>query len=747
MTDWPLLSAALAYAARGWPVFPCHGIIDAYECTCPRGVDCDRAGKHPRISAGRNGASTDPDVIRRWWNTWHDANIGIATGKESGLIVIDVDDDGDSLRGRELPDTVEQITGSGGRHLFYQRPKDGERYKTTTAVLPGIDSRADGGYVIAPPSRHETSRTYLWETSSDPEDVAVAEAPEWWLDLIRAPAIGDAVVSAPEWDPDGDLPHNATEMLAQIPSDEYTTWRDVGMALHYTDPSDQGFRVFDWWSSTSEKYDPESVRREWRNWSRRGHPVATPVTLATVRRMAEAHGWTDPDIEHGSQVAAQLIESHQQRIAARLQRAPVATIEPPEHLIPERGLIGDIARWIERCAIRPQPRLALAAAATFVGTLAGRKYQSPTGLRTNLYLVGLAPTGAGKDHARKSIHQLAVAAKVDGRLGGSRIASGSAIANSLERQPTKLYMLDEFGLMLQGITQDGASGHKREIITTLLELYSAAGGVWLGTEYADPEARPRQQIHNPHVCVYGTSTGEAFWPALRGAHVLDGTLNRMLVVDTGDDAPPRRRTRAVESPPPEIVAAIRAIIEANPGGGNLQGRSGGQVGVPAYTVPMTPEVEDAEFDLAQEMDRRGDTPAGRAIYSRVNENAIKLALTHAISVDPARPVIGPDSWIWGRDLALWCATSLLERAGRYMADSETEGNVKRVMSVIAEAGEEGITHYDFTRLTRSLSPREREEAIKQLLEEEAIAVTTRKPDGAGRPARIYIALENSVFRL
>src|SRR5690606_29130271 len=115
------------------------------------------------------------------------------------------DGEGEALRGRELPDTVEQITGSGGRHLFYRRPDDGARYKTTTSVLPGVDSRADGGYVIAPPSRHASGRTYAWEVSSDPEDVQVAEAPAWWIDLIRAPAIGAAVVGVPEWDPDGDL--------------------------------------------------------------------------------------------------------------------------------------------------------------------------------------------------------------------------------------------------------------------------------------------------------------------------------------------------------------------------------------------------------------------------------------------------------------------------------------------------------------------------------------------------------------
>src|SRR5690606_41698322 len=132
---------------------------------------------------------------------------------------------------------------------------------------------------------------------------------------------------------------------------------------------------------------------------------------------------------------------------------------------------------------------------------------------------------------------------------------------SRERQPVKLYRLDESGVTLHAIVNDSASGHRRDIIATLLELYSAAGGVWLGTEYADPESRPRQQIHNPHVCLYGTSTGAAFWPALMGSHVLDGTLTRYHVLDTRDHVPPRRSTAAVEPPPPDVDHGTRRLVE------------------------------------------------------------------------------------------------------------------------------------------------------------------------------------------
>lgn len=744
-----VLTAALEYAERGWPVFPCHSITSDGHCTCPRGELCPRPGKHPRINRGRNGATTDAETIERWWSMWPESNVAVVTGVESGVVVIDLDSPEavDHVEQLGVPPTLEQRTGSGGTHLLFERPPGDHRFRTATNIgaVSGLDSRADGGYIIAPPSKHVSGGRYEWMGGVDP-----APSPGWWDDMIRSPSLSDGPVPPPPWNPDGELPATITEMLEHIPADDYTVWRDVGMAIHFTDPSEEGFAAFDWWSSTSPKYDPGSVRKEWRNWSRRGHAVANPVTLGTIRRIAEGLGWTDPDLEHGAEIAQRITESAQFRITERLQiNEEVRVVEsPPDALIPDTGLIGDIARWIEATAIRPQPRLALAAAAAFVGALAGRKYQSPTGLRTNLYLVGLAPTGAGKNHARSAIQRLATAAGVDDFLGADHIASGSAIVNGLKGQPVKLYMLDEFGLLLQSLTTTGASGHRRDIITRLLELYSQAQSTYRGTEYADTENRPASVIHNPHVCVYGTSTGSSFWPALSGSHVLDGTLNRLLVVDTGEDVPARLRSTGRGGPPEGLVDAVKELAAASPGGrGNLAGRGGSGLGEPAHTVPMTEEVAEAEFAFACDMDRAGGTEAGRAIYSRVSENAIKLALLHAVSIAPANPLIGPESWTWGRDVALWCANVLMHHAGKHIAGSEAEASLKAVYFSILRGGAEGVTQTDLFRSTRGMTKRAREDAIQTLEQMEGIQRFRRKPDGAGRPRTVYVALTDDLFQV
>lgn len=187
------LAAALAYARRGWPVLPLHGIVERH-CSCGK-TDCGSPGKHPKITDWPNQATTDPSQIRAWWTQWPNANLGIATGAGSGLVVLDVDPrhGGDvSLEALieqhgPLPTTVESLTGGGGRHIFFRYP--GYPVKSGAGALgPGLDIKGDGGYIVATPSLHASGRRYEWEASSRPDKVPIAEAPAWLLAKLRPEA-------------------------------------------------------------------------------------------------------------------------------------------------------------------------------------------------------------------------------------------------------------------------------------------------------------------------------------------------------------------------------------------------------------------------------------------------------------------------------------------------------------------------------------------------------------------------------
>lgn len=180
----PLLAAALVYASRGCYVLPLHNAIhmrDRWRCSCGTRA-CESPGKHPRTNNGLHDATTDPVTIRSWWRRWPLANIGIACGP-SGFIVIDVDPrhGGDAsfeaLRselGASTFDTLTHQTGGGGTHYIFRAlhelvEKIGSHTNALGPDFPGIDVKAGGGYIVAPPSQHISGRQYSKELSSPGE--------------------------------------------------------------------------------------------------------------------------------------------------------------------------------------------------------------------------------------------------------------------------------------------------------------------------------------------------------------------------------------------------------------------------------------------------------------------------------------------------------------------------------------------------------------------------------------------------
>jgi hypothetical protein len=155
------LAAALAYAARGWHVFPV------------------KTDKTPRTVHGLKDATTDVAQIRSWWARWPDAGVAIRTGAVSGLMVLDVDVDrgGDETlfelerEHGELPLTPRVKTPSGGTHFYFRHP-GGEVPNSTDKIGPGLDVRGDGGYVVAPPSEHSSGRTYDFDVDPDKYELA-----------------------------------------------------------------------------------------------------------------------------------------------------------------------------------------------------------------------------------------------------------------------------------------------------------------------------------------------------------------------------------------------------------------------------------------------------------------------------------------------------------------------------------------------------------------------------------------------
>lgn len=151
-----MLEHALSYLESGWSIIPVG------------------QNKVPLIQWKKyQTVKPTQQEVRDWWSTWPEANIGGVTGSISGIVVIDVDsEDGHAALRRVmdpniLNETPSVITGSGGKHYYFTHPNNGA-ISNAVSMLPGVDFRADGGYVVLPPSRHASGRLYKWENNDKP---------------------------------------------------------------------------------------------------------------------------------------------------------------------------------------------------------------------------------------------------------------------------------------------------------------------------------------------------------------------------------------------------------------------------------------------------------------------------------------------------------------------------------------------------------------------------------------------------
>lgn len=194
ITKNTMMESALHYAEAGLAVFPLKA-----------------QGKEPITKNGLKDATTDHDTIIAMWTKYPYANIGMACGQQSGgIIVIDVDTDEEagkdgfrSLQRWEkqhgaIPDTANTITGRGGNHFLFRTSGD---TRSRVACEEDVDIRADGGYIVLPPSVHPNGKQYQWEYELD--EYGIAEANQSVIDLMNNGVEEGKTFTMPEVIPNG----------------------------------------------------------------------------------------------------------------------------------------------------------------------------------------------------------------------------------------------------------------------------------------------------------------------------------------------------------------------------------------------------------------------------------------------------------------------------------------------------------------------------------------------------------------
>lgn len=740
-----MLDYALRYAAIGWRVFPVHS-IRAGACTCGE-AGCPRAGKHPVRQLVRDGllsATTTPELIRAWWANARWANIAVRTGPESGIWALDVDTR-DDKRGAEtldalerdhgpLPETVEAITGSGGRHLVFRYPTDRRIGSGTNKLGPGLDIRGEGGYIVVEPSLHASGQAYAWEGSSDPlESVAPVAAPTWLLDALEESQ--DSAAAQPGSGPS--LPQaqvlELRQALGYLDADDYDVWVRVGMCLQASGAGDQAFGLWNEWSQLSSKYDAKSMRRKWSSFRDR----AGGLELASIFATAQARGWTNPasrEAQAFEAVTGMTMEQANRRSPA------IEVVEPQKREVepfPVPGL-DDVCRWIESMAPVSYPAVTQHAVLALVGAAAARRYVTPQGDPLSLYLGASARSIGEIRYAHHAVFHALEAAGLRRIVRNSRIPSPASLYKSLLRAPALLYQSDDYG-GLAAFARRQPSGMQEAVLSLLAQLYD---GKAIPLDHADEAGlkagsfQDEQPVfYSPSVSLFALVGHDHLVTLLRASELGRGALEQILLAVADDTDAQVRDPVAIPIPPwlAPHLRTIRGVAEAP----DLDCASifqGNALLVPTLTtVPFPPILTEFYSPLEEVSHDRALRPVQIAARGTLRRISAGLAVWR----DPLAPKIDADILGWA---ARYVAARLRELVEQYEMLHGEDGRASvydYVLTRVLEAKATGLAKRDLIAACkpfRNLDGKRRGELIEQMLSDETIfeVGTTNKAGPRGK---------------
>lgn len=681
-----------------------------------------------------------------------DDNVGLILGEPSGWLV---DVDLDCAEARELADQylppTPAVTGRasapGSHRWYYAEDAATKKHKDPLTGKMIVELRSTGTQSVVGPSVHPEGERYEVLTG-EPTRVAGP------MLTVCVAALADAVTqrrhptppqepprvqstnSRTHGDP-GDVERRALAYLERLPGavsgqggHSATYSAAVALVHGFGLGPERALKIL------LQHYNPRCQPP----WTEK--ELAHKVEDAATKPHERPYRWlmdaerpeepTDPDVDVSgiiAQAAGARDSPPEQPVEERADPGPT-----PEELLDVPGFVHDVMQYSLDNAPYPDRALAFAGALSLQALLAGRKVRDAADNRTNLYVVALANSGAGKDFPRKTNERILLHAGMAECLG-DEIGSSEGMLDDLEVTPSLLFQTDEIDYLMQAMNQPKESRYQR-IMQALLKLFTSANGLYIKRKKV---GKLRGYIDQPCVCLFGTAIPDSFYKALSLKMLTNGWFARLLILET-----PRRGEGREE----EAVADVpRPLLETadwwagfRPGAqGNLQ-----EFHPVPKRVETTPEAAKRFKEFKRESNseyRVGEDIANQArmaIWARAVEKARKLALIYACSANNEAPLIGTEAADWACRLVGHQTRRMLFMAGLHVSESDFEAKCKRVLEVLHQwRNRHGDAWMPFRDLGRKLrwSRREHDEIRATLLDQELIQYDVIKT--SGRPRQGY----------
>jgi len=694
------------------------------------------AQKRPAVPEWKSYQQRLPTAaeVKAWFSNGH-SGLCLVCGRVSGnLEMIDFDAGGEFFAlwceavGQAAPTLLERLaierTPSGGRHVAY-RSQDavcgsfklaqrrvetpdggpvtigGKQYAPRKdadgrwhVLLTLVETRGEGGlFLCAPSPGYELLQgdfAHLPVLTSEERDILLSAA--WGLNEYIPPPepipAGCASMARPgdDYSARGDvrsvlLRHGWT--LAKPGENEY--WRRPGKTGGWSATlRDRIFYVF---SSNAAPFEPGKAYSLFAVYAHLEHAGDFAAAARALR--AEGYG--------GDESAVDLTGIIDQADTAPPAEPSVPDPGPmPEDLLDVPGFIRQVTDYTLSVSPYPQPVLAFAAALTLQAFLAGRKVRDAADNRTNLYVLALANSGAGKNEPRKVNQRICVEVGLQDCLGDA-FASGEGIEDRLFLTPSVLFQTDEIDGLINAINKASDARHEG-IMNVLLKMYTSSNTIHPMRVKAG--GKSPGVIDQPSLCMFGTAVPKYYYEALNVRMLNNGFFARLIILEAGKRG--RGQTPVARPIPESIIKTARWWAEYRPGTGNLQDW---------HPIPTCVEAT-AEADAAMEECRayaddryaeaeEKDDPAGMAIWARAYEKARKLALIYAVSADHLQMRIDERAVRWAWRFVDYQTRRMLFMAGQHVAEGEFDAKCKRMLEVLTSwrqrRGDAWMPHWELSR--------------------------------------------------
>tara|TARA_R100000426_G_scaffold356_2_gene670 strand:+ start:1318 stop:3441 length:2124 start_codon:yes stop_codon:yes gene_type:complete len=692
------LELALAYAEHGISVVP----LQRHNKVPPKELGSWEKYKKQQPTT---------EEINTWFKDRNDLVVALVCGD---FIVADADTpEAVAWADKNLPPTPFKVTTGKGVHYYYNNPENFTTYvaKRTVGCDPAklIDIRGTGGLIIAPHNIHASGAIYMPKVIHD-----------WQLDDIS------------------DLPDFTKELWVMITGAEKSNGKPIQTPLSLDGVSqgsrnDQAARIAGY--LIAKNLNTDFVHFFVDSWNQQNDPPLPDSEIkTTVNSIQKTH---DRKNQHAPAYISKSVDVTE----------PNDLYEPP-------GILKDIYNYSEEVAQISQPALSMQASLALGSVALGRMYKTDMNNFSSLFFMCIAKSGQGKENVKTVIEAILEQSEYLDLMAGDGYTSSGAIYSLLRYKPTHITVMDEFGKRLESIS-NASNSNKEDALQVLMETWGRCHGILRPDNYSMMTLTQKQQREaldrstvKPAITLVGMSVPKNFYGALSTGRIVDGFLNRFIVVESTLPRVVGKMKKFVK-PSKSISDWVIGVREVQNEMEQIS-RDNAELDFKQRLITFNDEskilLEKLAYDLVDQQNKL-EKEGLEVLLSRTREKAMRLAMICALADSKSAKTIKPEFTKWAIDYVMYYDQLLIESCRDKVAGSEMEGRIKQILSFIRSQGEWGISKRDIDRreIFRSMKSYEVKEIIERLKNSGEIQEKDLRAKGTGRPTKRIVAIDPEFF--